>query len=51
MAKNPALLKRAKAATSVGDNTPTDVEHNNKGNFDVVVSTGSTLLDLAIQEE
>lgn len=49
MSKRATLTKRAKEAISVeGETPPTDVNHTNKGNFDVMVSTGSTLLDLAI---
>lgn len=42
------LRERAKQATKGGGETPPSINHNNSGNLDNMISTGSTLLDLAI---
>lgn len=42
------LRERAKQATEGGGETPPSINHNNTGNLDNLISTGSTLLDLAI---
>ncbi len=48
MSKNAKLLRRAQKALKEEGETPPLMETTNKGNFDKTVSTGSTLLDLAI---
>ncbi len=43
-----ALRERAKQAMKGGEKSPPNIKHNNSGNLDTMISTGSTLLDLAI---
>jgi len=48
MAKTAKLLRRANKALRDGEESPPLVHSANTGNFEQIVSTGSTLLDLAI---
>jgi RecA/RadA recombinase len=48
MSEKAKLLRRASKALKEGLTPSPEVHSSNKGNFDMIVSTGSTLLDLAI---